>query len=295
MTWFIASQLFLKNDFNEQYRYFISNLNPHRIYLLVIAVLLMPVNWMLETAKWKMLIKSRVPFVNLVRSVVAGITIGFVTPGRSGEFAGRVMFLDEDDKAKIFYLSSIGGLAQTAASLVIGAPLVYLWRNDMFLLGIVLGCALTYLLVYFRFDLLNRLLSRIPFLQRYGLIIKHQHLPGLKMQVIVLLFSMVRFSVYLTQYVLLLFFFGVSSNWLGLVVYSTVFLLAQTISPLMPLMDVSFRGGIALYVFGTLTPDNIAVLCVVMMVWLLNLALPAVIGYWFILRKTSFSFDLLPG
>ncbi len=285
MSWFIADQLFLKNDFKTQLAFCIQHLQGHKFYLFLLAVLLMPLNWGLETIKWKALLQSEVPGSRLLKSIIAGITVGFVTPGRTGEFAGRVMFLNDNNGAKVFYLSSIGGLAQTAASLVIGVPFVFIWSNDPFITEIITASAAVYLLVFFRFDLLNRLLSSWSFLQKYGLVIEHGDLPAIGTQVYVLFLSALRFTVYTLQYVLLLMFFGVSTNMLALFTHSVVYLLAQTFSPLMPLLDFSYRGASALYVFKNFSNNNIAILSTVMMVWLINLVAPAVIGYFFILKR----------
>ena len=247
----------------------------------------MPVNWGLETIKWRALLRSEVSFSKLLKSIIAGITVGFVTPGRSGEFAGRVLFLNDDNGAKVFYLSSIGGLAQTAASLTIAVPFVYMWSDDTFITEIVTGSAVIYLLVFFRFDLVNKVLSSWSFLQKYGLVIEHGALPDIDTQTSVLLLSALRFGVYLMQYVLSLMFFGLSNNLLALTTHSVVYLLAQTFSPLMPLLDFSYRGATALYVFKGLSNNNIAILSAIMMVWLINLVVPAVIGYLFILKRKA--------
>ena len=289
MSWFVIDRLFLKNDFKTQFIFCLQHLRGDRFYLFVLAIFLMPVNWILETIKWKALLRSDVPFSRLLQSVIAGITVGFVTPGRSGEFVGRVMFLNDDNGSKVFYLSSIGGLAQTAASLVIGVPFVYIWSGDTFITEIVTGSAVIYLLVFFRFDLLNRFISSRSFLQKYGLIIEQGALPDISTQLLVLFLSFFRFTVYLIQYVLLLVFFGLGTDWLALFTHSVVYLLAQTFSPLMPLMDFSYRGASALYVFKDFSTNNIAILSAVMIVWLINLVAPAAIGYLFILKRKSIS------
>ena len=287
MSWFIIDQLFLKNDFKAQLSLCLQHLNGDKFYLFILAILLMPLNWGLETLKWKILLRSQVPFSTLLQSVIAGITVGFVTPGRSGEFIGRVMFLNDDNRSKVFYLSSIGGLAQTAASLVIGITFVLVWRNDLFITEIVIGSTLLYLFAFFRFDLLNRFISKWPFLQRYGLIIEQGDLPMVTTQLWVMLLSLLRFTVYLLQYVLLLSFLGIDISNLALFTHSTVYLLAQTFSPLMPLLDFSYRGATALYVFHNISNNNIAILSAVMMVWLINLVIPAIIGYLFILHRKA--------
>lgn len=287
LSWFIINQLFIKNDFRAQFAFCQQHLQKDKFYLCIIAVILMPVNWGLETIKWERLLRTKTPYSKLLKSIIAGITVGFVTPGRSGEFAGRVMFLNDDNGTKVFYLSSIGGLAQTAASLVIGVPFVFIWSNNLFITEIVAGCAVLYLLAFFRFDLLNKVLAMWSFLRQYGLLIKPADLPGIGTQVEVLFLSAIRFVVYSLQYVLLLMFFGVSGNVLVLITHSIVYLLAQTFSPLMPLLDFSYRGASALYVFKDISVNNLAILSTVMLVWLINLVIPAVIGYVFILQRKS--------
>ena len=287
MSWFIISQLFFKNDFKAQFTFFLQHLRGDRFYLFVFAVLLMPVNWGLETLKWKKLLRSQVPFPALLRSIVAGITVGFVTPGRSGEFIGRVLFLNDDNKSRVFYLSSIGGMAQTAASLIVGVPFVFIWRSDPFITEIVIGSAAVYLFAFLRFDILNRFFSSRPFLQKYGMIIDQNDLPGFDTQIWVLLLSFLRFAVYTFQYVLLLRFFGIGADMVTLFTHSVVYLLVQTFSPLMPLLDFSYRGASALYVFNGFTENNVAILSAVMIVWLINLVIPAVAGYLFILKRKS--------
>lgn len=284
MAWFIANQLFLKNDFKAQLNFFRQNLKAENSYLFLIAVLLMPINWLLETYKWRLLIKSKEPFMHLLKSVIAGVTLGFVTPGRAGEFLGRVMFVAEENKAKIFYLSSIGGIAQSVATLTAGVFFVFMWSGNSIFYGITIGVAVAFMFVYFRFDLLNRLISSNSFLEKHSLIIGNDELPTVSIQLVVLLIAFLRFGVYLFQYVLLLMFFGVSSNFFLLIINSGVFLVAQTFSPMMPFVDISYRGGTAFYVFHDFV-NSIGVLSAVMMVWLINLVIPSVIGYLFILNR----------
>ena len=119
------------------------------------------------------------------------------------------------------------------------------------------------------------------------LTIGREELPQADKQVQALLLSAIRFVVYLSQYVLLLAFFGLGNDYAVLLAHSAVFLLAQTFSPLMPLLDVGFRSGSALYVFQDFTDNNLAVLSAVSAVWLLNLVIPAAAGYFFIFRKVG--------
>jgi Lysylphosphatidylglycerol synthase TM region len=292
LAWFVVNRLFVENNASQQWHLFCANFAAGRFYVFLMAAILMPVNWLLETAKWRILLNSHMPFKTLLKSVIAGITLGFITPGRAGEFVGRVVFLDAYSKTRGFYLSSMGGFAQTAASLIIGVPFVYIWSGTPQWGLAATGVGVIYLLAFFRFDLLNRLMASIPLLRRYGLIMGPGNLPNIRAQLLTLFISLIRFATYTLQYVLLLDFFGVQNEYWKLATYSIVYLLAQTFSPLMPLLDMGYRSGSALLIFKPLTADNLAVLSAVMTVWLINLVIPALAGYWFIFRKTNLKWTL---
>lgn len=251
----------------------------------VAAFLLAGANWWLETWKWKMLLRNRVPMLHLMKAVLAGVTLGFVTPARGGEFLGRAMYLEGDEKPRAFYLSIIGGLAQACVTLAVASWLIRLWRDDVFIYTLVTGTAVMFLLFYFRFGWLNRLAASNSFLQHRGWVINHIHLPGLRTQLSVLLLSLLRLAVYLHQYVFLFIFFGSDSDLVTLSACSAVFLLFQTFSPLMPLLDISFRGGVALFVFAAADENQLVILSAITFAWLINLVLPSLLGYFFILRK----------
>lgn len=290
MTWFIAEQLFLKNDIHEQWKMFQENFKGANVLFLLAAVALMPVNWLLETVKWRWLIRSKETFLKLLKSIISGVTLGFITPARSGEFIGRMLFLDEEDKAKVFYLSVVGGVAHTAVTVSMGALFISVWNGNIFFSGIVTGAAAGFMLLYFRYDLFNNLISSIPFLERRNFILPNHHLPRIAMQLKVLLITFIRYSVYILQYILLQMYFGVSDNFFALLAHNGVFFLIHTFSPLMPFLDFSFRGGVALYLFNDLTTNNIAVLSAVTWAWFMNLVVPAIIGYLFILNRRTLQY-----
>ncbi len=288
MAWVIADRLFISGDFKTQLGFFRQNFHGLNIWMLVLAILLMPLNWLIEVFKWRVLLQNPgVPFVSLVKGVIAGLTVGFVTPGRTGEFIGRVMYMEEENKTKIFYLSTIGGLAQTVVTLAVGSLLISFWSSNDLLMGTAIGLSAGFLLLFFRFDKLNDLLVSIPLLQRYSLTFPSKELPPAKVSGIVLLMALARYAVYSGQYFLLLRFFGLGGDSFILVVNTGIFLLAQTFSPLMPLFDFSFRGATALYVFKNIPGSQLSVLCTVTVVWLINLVIPALVGYIFILRKNN--------
>ena len=287
LTYVLLHQI-LQPDFGQEVSRFNARLQVAPLWYLLLAIALMPVNWLTEAVKWKWLLQTQVSISDLLKGVLAGITFGLVTPGRSGEFIGRVLYVKQMDSARVFYLSSLGGIAQTVVTLVAGTFFLAWWSGDQLYTGIAIGLTVVFLLLYFRFDVLSNLLRKIPLLAGYGWVLDNVHLPSPAMAIQVLLISFIRYCIYLLQYVLLGLYFGVSDSYITLFVYSGVLLVMQTFSPLLPLLDVSFRGVVALYVFASLTGDHLSVLCMVTGIWFINLVAPALMGYLFILRRTNY-------
>jgi hypothetical protein len=285
LLWLIAQRLFVQNSFDAQWELFTQNLSATNALWVILAIILMPINWWLETIKWRNLLQSNISFTAALRSVLAGITLGFVSPARIGEFAGRIWHLSPEMRTRAFYLSNIGGIAQTAITLAAGAVCFSLWVNNPFLSGIVIGLSAVFLLLFFRFDLVNTLLSKISMLRNAGLSISNQELPDLRTQSIVIAFSLVRYLVYLLQYVCAFKFFGLDATMFSLSIHSGVLLLINSFSPLLPALDFSFRGTAALFVFREVTDNSLALLSATTFIWLLNLVLPALAGYLLIIRK----------
>jgi uncharacterized membrane protein YbhN (UPF0104 family) len=284
ITWFIAERVFLSSDWQVQLDFLLQQIASANLWLLIAATVLMPLNWLLEIVKWKVLLQSDSSFKYLAKAVIAGITFGFVTPARSGEFVGRAMYLKETDRVKVFYLSNLGGVAQLAVTLAVGSCFFGYWSNNEFAGGALIGITVSVLFFYFRYDMLCSVTAGIPFLEKRGWHIEAHQLPDMSTSWWVLAISLLRYGVYLLQYVLLFSFMGVMPDYFMLFALCSVLLMAQVFSPFIPLVDVAYRGGTALYIFEHFAQNNIAVLSATTAVWLLNLVIPALLGYFFILK-----------
>ncbi len=276
--------LFVYHDFVEQ-------LSVARLPLLFAAILFMPLNWLLEAHKWGVLLNSNYSIKTLLKGVIAGVTMGFITPARSGEFLGRVIFLNDVDRVRSFYLTAIGGMAQAVPTYTLGTICVALlgatiFPHFEFVVGISVGMATAFLFFYFRFDLLNRLIHQLPFLTARKLVMDKDEIPPQGVLFKTLLIACLRYLVYLAQYVLLALFFCQGKDVTSLVIGTGALLLMQSLSPLTPFLDIPLRGLMALGVYGVLLGQNrIGILMVVAAIVVINLALPALVGYIFILNR----------
>ena len=281
----IINRLFIEKDFTEQWLFFLVNLDNSHLAYLGTGLLLMPLNWLLETVKWALLIRSNSSFFLLFKSVIAGVTLGFVTPARSGEFLGRTFFLHDARKGEVLFLTFVGGIAHTAVTLIVGSLLLHFTDYSPVLLGVTTGMGVVFVLCFFRYDLFLRLIYFLPEKFSQKILIYEEVEIGFSNQLKILSVTLIRYLVYLAQYVLVGKFFIPSADFFQLAVYSGIFLMAQSFSPFLPLFDVGFRGGVALYVFSALTPNSFAILSIVTWIWGINLLLPALLGYMFFLNR----------
>ena len=115
LCYILFIQLNLKRVSIEEFYSIFYSLNYHNFLFGLLAFFLMPINWLLESFKWKKLvytIQDNFTFFSAIRGVLIGVFFGFVTPNRIGEFGGRLFKIHEGNKVKALNLSLVGGFAQ---------------------------------------------------------------------------------------------------------------------------------------------------------------------------------------
>lgn len=254
-----------------------------------LVFVLMPVNWACEAFKWRQLLQHRYSFGQLVKSVLVGVTMGFVTPGRVGEFAGRTIYLHSTDRVQAFYLGNLGGLAQMLVTCVFGSLFFQYWYPDPFVSGLMIGATAVLALLYFRYDWLTAITGRVKWLAGRSLHMQPGTMPGPVVLWRVLGLSGVRYAVYAMQYYLAFGMFCNEADALALFSAVVTMLLFQAFSPFVPILDVPYRGSVVLLVFGTLIRNESAILLAALGVWFLNLVIPAVVGYYYTVQYHSTS------
>jgi hypothetical protein len=271
---------------------FTSRFSGGNLALIIAVVLLMPINWSLEALKWKLLLKHSAHFTigEAMRSVLGGLSIGFATPARVGEFAGRVMFLHKGERVDGIYLSAIGGLAQSIVTFFTALFMLrfYTGNSNVFFSAYSYVAfallALVMIAIYISFEEVMLWLKKSR-LHISEYVIDVNKTPHRNDKWLVFLTSIVRYGVYVLQYYLLLRFIGMTDNVFELIAAISLILFLQSVSPLIPLTDMTVRGGIALLVLNDYgTYMTMGIFMVPVMLWAINLLIPAIIGYFYILK-----------
>ena len=277
----------------------------------LVALLLMPVNWGLEAWKWWRLARHLEPvsFRRSFRAVLVGLTLGFVTPNRVGDYAGRIMELKSrrlDALGAVFlgrYCQLVATVAAGTVGLLYFLVRFYLPGYPAAQLGLVVLTLLINLLVLlplYHSELLVAAVRAVKPLRRFAPYLAVMPTYPARLLTDVLLISGLRYLVFGGQFGLLLLAYGVRAP-LGpaAAAVAGTFLLKSLVPSLNALADVGVRELSATHLFGLLSQPVLPVLSASLSLWVLNIAVPSALGLIFVLRlkvlrKKKASFPVPP-
>lgn len=259
---------------------------------LYIGLALVPVNMLLEAKKWHLLARSAqaLSFAQAFASYLAGIALSTVTPNRLGEYPGRILYLKRKNTLRLIGVSLLGITTQLLTLFIFGlVGLVYYnIVHPGIIEKVVLICAvfmtLAIAIAFWNFERWEPFLERIGWLRRfriYGQLLKRF---SLKEQLTILILSMIRFSVYTAQYLILLYWMNITIPPLAGFCMAALFFWVMAIIPSIALAELGERGQVSIYLFGYFTQNVIGILSATIIIWLINLMIPAVIGSFLLLR-----------
>ena len=288
--WVIYRQVIVKDSFKQSLDEYRVLLNERHTWFILTALLVMMIfNWLLEAVKWQLLM-SKIQKVSLglsLSAIFSGITVSFFTPNRIGEYAGRVLHLDSKRRIKAVLATLIGSMNQLLITVIFGViALLFSLKSSLadmrFVYSIVCGISLVALtgivVFYFNVSHFYGFLHRIKFLKRYDKyteVFTFYHSKELSR---ITLLSAIRYLVFTTQYVLLLYLLGVNIELFA--AYRLIFLIfiVMAIIPTFAIAELSIRGSVALYFMAPLSSQSIGIVAASFSLWFINLVIPAIMG-----------------
>ena len=301
--WFIYNRIFSTKNLNEISEYFKSHLNgSFQLWYLIIAILLMFINWGVETYKWRYLILKieYLPFFRAFKAVLSGVTVSVFTPNRIGEYAGRVVYINEGNRIKAALITVISSLSQLLVTLLVGALCLLFYFNSyqsesLGSISIYIGIQLYVIffvlaiLTFINTSFLTIILSRIKFLaKRFKKYIEVFSYYSQSDLLKVLMISVLRYLVFSVQYYLLLVFFDVDITVIESAILIPVYFITLTAIPTITLAELGVREVVAITVFSVISSNEIGLVSTSFAIWIINLAIPALIGVVFVWKARLF-------
>ncbi len=260
------------------------------------AVLLMPVNWGLETFKWYLLVNKFRPlsFSKAFESVLSGLSLAMNTPNRIGEYGGRVVYLEPSFRLKGVALAIVSSVGQLLITLLFGWIALLLLKPQLYkvqlsgthfstiLMQVFQYSVLFFIVIiglfFFRMQLLAKMLKWIPWLKEKLSFTEVLENLSNRAYLQILFYSFLRFVVFALQYVLIWQALQVEIPWWQGFWSVALIFLVMAIVPSFAIADVGIRGKVAISIIGLFSVNSIAILAGTVGIWLLNLVLPALLG-----------------
>jgi len=269
-----------------------------RFVWIIPAVLLLALNLFFQFRRWEMLVRQVQPLAQkrqILSSLLSGITLGFITPGRVGEF-GRAFFIAGTDWPKLLGLTLLDKSYAFMTLLFLGlvGMVPFLKRQVELLVWMpLLIIALAF------FALLFLLLLHPPFLA--GILKKFRKLwehrrkltqivasleqvpPRLAVRISLLALGQV--FTYLLQFYLLIRAFAPLPFFRGLQALMAT-LWVKTMLPI-SIGDLGVRDSAAIYFLGELGVPRAAAFDGSLLLFFINVLLPALAGLVLLLRRDA--------
>lgn len=294
--WVLYVKIIENQDFTEMWSNIKSSFSsPKGILLMTAALLLIPVNIAFEAMKWKKSIQpiENVPFSKAFTAIFTGITAGMFFPNRTGDFLGRIFILEKGNRVKAAMLTFVGNIAQMIVTVSLGcfACVFFVGRLRWLVLlaaTIVLGLLLV---LFFNIKIFRYLRIFVPkkWREKTDGYMGVFNMFSRKELLTILLLAFAKYMVYSLQFVILIWAFGVPLSYFNSMIPIMVTYLLMTVIPFITITEIAVRGSVCVIVFEKWLAINAISSSWSMMVfsastilWLFNLAIPAIIGLFFI-------------
>jgi len=278
-----------------------------RVFNFILVFVLMFVNWSLEALKWKISVQRVQPvsFFRSLKAIFSGVSFSVTTPNRTGEYLGRVLYMDDGNRLKVISLTILGSISQLLVTIFFGLLGLLILRHGIANVSLsvwmvwlkdigIIGASLAFIVLtvfYFRIGWLVKWIDKIPAIKKYIWLINELEKTDTTLLLRLLSISLVRYLVFATQYFLLFRFFGVEINWWQGFWATAIVFFVMAITPTIELFEVVKKMYITKEIFAIFTVNTLAIGFVTTTIWCINLVIPAAIGSLLILGIKFFKKD----
>jgi uncharacterized membrane protein YbhN (UPF0104 family) len=300
--WFIYREVQLKDQDTDLSFGISFLLQTAQLPFLLGLIGLMLLNWVLEAAKWRLLVShiEKISFWKSLKAIFSGITIAIFTPNRVGEYGGRIFHLKTADRIDAVLLTIVGSYAQLVVTLVTGITATFFFLPQYVglgpltsfqygLIGILMaGLCLLMIVLFLNTRLLTTIINWLPIPKKhahYANVFQYHNSATLWR---IFLASLGRYAIFTLQFYILLKIFNVDISYANAMMMISMTYFVMTAIPTFAITELGVRGSVSVYFIGMLSDNAASIFTASSMLWLINLAVPALIGVIFIFQLRFF-------
>ncbi len=282
----------LSENENLQFNEFIAFLKENDTFSLksiVFLLILSIFNWFFEILKWQNLVKTikQISFRDALEQSLGGLTASLITPNRIGDYGAKAVYYAKQFRTRIVLLNLLGNMAQMTITTIFGV------------IGFIIFVNRYQIDVnYYRVVKFGLILLMVSLFAVLGVKQKRYKIKGFsferiltfikkltsKTHTINLSLSLIRYLIFSFQFYYLLTMFGVDVEYTKAMVVITSMYFLASIVPSISIFDVIIKGSVAVFLFGYVEVNELTVLSIITLTWLLNFVIPSLFGSYFVLN-----------
>ena len=255
------------------------------VFLLVLSIF----NWFFEIVKWQYLVKTvkKISFRDALEQSLGGLTASLITPNRIGDYGAKAVYFAKQFRKRIVLLNLLGNMAQMTITTIFGVVGLIVFVNryqievDYYRVA-RFGFILLLISLFAVFGIKHKRFS----IKGYSIhrIVEYIKNIAFKVHVTNLFFALIRYLIFSFQFYYLLTIFGVEVDYTKSMVLITSMYFLASIVPSISIFDVVIKGSVAVFLFGYVQVNELTILSIITLMWLLNFAIPGLFGSYFVLN-----------
>lgn len=256
--------------------------NENIIFWLIVVSLFSIGNWYFEIIKWKKFVEflSPITFSQSAKQSLGAQTVAMFTPNRLGEYGAKAVFFNKTERPAVFKLTFFHHLHQLLITIILGLSGFLLLGYNQYFLAISAVFILGLLMLFFLKNVTVKGFSLVNLKDFYCSLPKKSRFQNI-------IFSLIRYIIFAHQYYFFLLIFGLQLDYATAISIICCMYVLSSILPMLTLLDVVVKSGVALFLFSRFDVNSTAILLVSFLMWLCNQALPALLGNWFVIKFSA--------
>ena len=259
------------------------------LFLIILTVF----NQFFEILKWRKLVEilKNISVFRAAKETFSALISSLFTPNRIGGYATKAALYSKGERKKILLINLLNHMSQMTITVIAG----------------IIGLTFFVLefdpsIPYFRIARIAFVLLVVGFIGYAGVKQTRFRIRGFEPEKVkdfirnfprsniyqALGFSLIRYLIFSFQFIFIVRLFGFNLDYMdGMIALSSMYFIASII-PALQLFDAVIKGSVALYLFTFLRVPDLIIISTTLLIWILNFALPAVVGAFYIIgHRTS--------
>lgn len=279
---------------NEQMRLsdfldFLKENNAFSFKNIIFLIILSIFNWFFEILKWKTLVKTikKISFRDALEQSLGGLTASLITPNRIGDYGAKAIYYNKPLRKRIVLLNLLGNISQMTVTICFGiiGLVIFVNRYQIEIDYYKLMKFATILILISVFAVLGISQNRFR-IKGYSInrLLGFFKTVPLKVHVSNLMLALIRYLIFSFQFYYLMTMLGVEVEYTKAMVLITSMYFLASIVPTISIFDVVIKGSVAVFLFGFVQVNELTILSIITLMWLLNFAIPSLFGSYYVLN-----------